>query len=695
MKVNPEGVISEQILANVNPQVFTVDASDRIITVTDKLRRYNSDLTLDESFREFDADGGITAVASTGNKILVAGPFSLVHSVEKNDIVRLNSDGTLDPSFDTGLGTTDYIGSMTVQSDGKILLGNTYINSFNGRMGGGVVRLNSDGSMDTGFNPPRLNGPVSRVMATQYGIYLAAFFEYNGETSDRLFRLHSNNGALDLSFPPARLDNFGATALRMGMTDDQIIANNTQFKGNVFGLSKFKSDGAYDETFRPEVGRYGTIKLADIHQDKMLVVGDFIRMNGMETYGIARLSLHGELDESFRLKVNKGVVYQIKVLDADNVLVTTYKNFFKLDSQGNERPEFSWAPFKLQHQVIKFRVLESGKIISADPNLIYRLNADGTEDPSFDIEDICCVRSTAFDFDVQGDNVIWGSAFSAVGSVPANHLVRLTAGADVDPTFNIGTGPNDHVNLVKVLNNDEIIVGGFFDQFDEKPVTLPLVKLSPDGKLDLAFYNNLQSNPALPYDIVFSRKVEQLGSRIYFQHRNGIYALDTDGRVDMNFNIPAVVSAVTDIITLTDSPGNGRKKAETATMYTLGNFRLDDNESPSFLLKMELDMTSAPPPSDITTGLEETAGRGNAFSLDVYPQPVKNALRLRIGGMSGVYSAEVYDLTGRRVLETTLDSNSSGDAPLLNIANAPAGVYLMKVTSENGKYSFAKFVKSE
>lgn len=696
MKVNSDGAITKEISTNMNPHVFAVDALGRIVTVTDRLMRYNPDLTPDESFREFDANGSVTAVAITGEKILVAGSFPVVQASQENDIVRLNSDGTIDPAFNTGEGTTDYIGSMTVQPDGKILIGNSYINSFNGMMGGGLLRLNADGSVDNELNPPRLNGPVSRVISAQDGIYVAAFIEYGGETSDRLFRLHPNNGELDLTFPPARLDDFGAISLRMCMAGDQIILNNTQLMGNVFGISKFNNDGTYDEIFRPEVSRYGTIDLADIHQDKLLVAGDFIRLNGMETYGIARLSLQGELDESFRLKVNKGVVHQLKVLDDDNVLVTTYKNFFKLDSQGNERSDFAWAPFKLQHQVIKFRVLPGGKIMSADPNLIYRLNVDGSEDTSFDIEDICCVRSTSFDFDIQGENVIWGSAFSAVGAVPANRLVRLTAGADVDPSFNIGHGPNENVTLIKVLQNNEIIVGGFFDQFDEKQVTLPLVKLSPDGKLDLTFYNNLQSNPAVPYGIVFfSRKIEQLGSKIYFQHPHGIYAIDTDGRMDNNFNIPAVVNAVADIITLSDNPGNGRQKAETGTMYTLGNFRLEGDASPSFLLKMELDMTSVPPPSEITTGVEEVAARGNAFSLDVYPQPVKNTLKVQIGGLSGAYSAQVFDLAGRKVLETILDVDTAGDAPVVNIQKAPPGIYLMKVTAGNGKYRFTKFVKSE
>ena len=693
IKINPDGSVSKEITVEQNGQAFTVDDSGKVLIGFETLRRYNDDLTPDTDFNNnFSSDGGIRAIAITGDKILVAGPFSEVNGVAKNDIAKLNDDGTLDNSFDTGTGTQDYIGALTVQPDGKILLGECYINSFNGVTGRGMMRLHEDGAVDTDFQPPVLNGGVSKAVVTDEGIYAAAFLQMAGEARDRMFRVDAGNGDLDPGFPPVQLDEFGSFTIRMGISNGQFLVNNTQAYGNVFGLSKIDTNGTYDDTFAPEISRYGTIKVADIFQGKMLVAGDFIRMSGIETYGIARLSPDGAVDETFRLKQNKGIVYQVKVLDDDNLLVTTYKNFFKLDGAGDQNSEFSWNPFKLQYQVIKFRVLPDGKIMTADPNLIYRLNADGTEDPSFDIEDISCFRSTKFDFDMQGDKVIYGSQFCAIGAVSVNRLARLTTQADVDLTFDPGEGPNNNVSLIKVLHNNEVIVGGFFDEFDGHHVNFSLVKLSPDGEFDETFNDNLQRNPAVAWDLLFSRKVEQLGSTIYFQHMNGIAAIGVDGNVDTDFNIPAVVSVVSDIITLSDNHEGGRTKHETGLIYSVGRFKLNNTNSPSFVLKMlvELDPGEIP---DVPTGLEKSAGQLNDFQIEIFPHPVQDKLNIKIQEPAGNFNVEIFDLTGKKFVETNIALADINDPPQIDVQHTPPGFYLLKLRTDKGREAFAKFVK--
>ena len=59
-----------------------------------------------------------------------------------------------DPSFDPGTGAT-VVGTVhvvTLQSDGKILVGGSF-SSYNSVTFNGLVRLNSDGSLDSAFNP--------------------------------------------------------------------------------------------------------------------------------------------------------------------------------------------------------------------------------------------------------------------------------------------------------------------------------------------------------------------------------------------------------------------------------------------------------------------------------------------------------------------------------------------------------------
>jgi hypothetical protein len=129
-------------------------------------------------------------------------------------------------------------------------------------------------------------------------------------------------------------------------------------------------------------------------------------------------------------------------------------------------------------------------------------------------------------------------------------------------------------------------------------------------------------------------------------------------------------------------------------MYALGNFAVEGNASPLFLLKMDVDVNPSTP-SEVTTGIGDNAEPSSPFSLHLYPQPARDNLRLHIGGSSGTYRAEVFDMAGRRLLETVVDLRPSAADPEVELHNAPPGLYLMKVISENGRYTYAKFVKDQ
>jgi len=128
--------------------------------------RYNIDGTLDNTFSvngmvdtDFNttSDWASTIEISADGKILLAG-FNFASGSE-NDIavVRYNSDGTLDQSFNGSgkrsidLGYDENINAMVLQPDGKILLGGENYNSTNSEKYFLLLRLNSDGSLDNSF----------------------------------------------------------------------------------------------------------------------------------------------------------------------------------------------------------------------------------------------------------------------------------------------------------------------------------------------------------------------------------------------------------------------------------------------------------------------------------------------------------------------------------------------------------------
>ncbi|MCV5968609.1 delta-60 repeat domain-containing protein, partial [Lactococcus petauri] len=82
----------------------------------------------------------------------VGGRFNDLNGNARYYLVRLNSDGTEDTSFYTNLGSgfNDSVNTIAIQTDEKILIGGSFT-ELNGNIRNRLVRLNADGTEDTGF----------------------------------------------------------------------------------------------------------------------------------------------------------------------------------------------------------------------------------------------------------------------------------------------------------------------------------------------------------------------------------------------------------------------------------------------------------------------------------------------------------------------------------------------------------------
>src|SRR5262249_39088252 len=113
------------------------------------LARLNSDGTVDSSFDLAADDTGVPEIQFTpypSNKVLVNGGFSTLAGAERRRMARLNSDGSLDSGFAPALGFLPQ--AISVLPDGRILL----------TEGSQVMRLDADGSLDFAFSFPVWSG---------------------------------------------------------------------------------------------------------------------------------------------------------------------------------------------------------------------------------------------------------------------------------------------------------------------------------------------------------------------------------------------------------------------------------------------------------------------------------------------------------------------------------------------------------
>ena len=94
-------------------------------------------------------------------RVLVGGYFTAlgggIGTTTRHKIGRFNADGSLDTGFDPGASADGIVLALAVQADGMILVGGHFTTLGGGGTGtttrNEIGRLNADGSLDTSFNP--------------------------------------------------------------------------------------------------------------------------------------------------------------------------------------------------------------------------------------------------------------------------------------------------------------------------------------------------------------------------------------------------------------------------------------------------------------------------------------------------------------------------------------------------------------
>jgi len=264
------------------------------------IARLNSNGSLDTAFTlNLGSNGGASSIAlQSDGKILLAGG-SYNYNGNVSNIVRLNNDGTIDTSFVSGTGFNyvpySGINSLVVQSDGKIVVGGVF-NSYNGTsIGNHIARLNSNGSLDTSFNTGTgFNSSVDSLTVQSDGKFVAGgyFSSYNGTTSKYIARLN-NDGSFDTSFTIGAGFNSSVTSVAV-QSDGKIVAggNFTSFNGTASGaIARLNSNGTIDTGFTVGTGFNSFVQSFALQSDgKIVTVGQSSSFNGTNSNYIARLS---------------------------------------------------------------------------------------------------------------------------------------------------------------------------------------------------------------------------------------------------------------------------------------------------------------------------------------------------------------------------------------------------------------------
>ena len=225
--------------------------------------RFNADGTPDAAFNtavgsrvggQFMPEVRIIALTAAG-KILLGGRY-LVDGSEVTNLVQMNADGTADSAFAAKLGSgfslsgsAGQIDVVTFQGDGKIIVGGLFT-TLNGVAAQRLVRLNADGSRDTGFDTSSFtsfdgrSGVLDAIVTPEGKILVGGqgIAKIDGKTGQNIVRFNAD-GSLDSAFNAKMGEGFNssvnALALQFGesilvggafTTFDQVYVGNNSVR---------------------------------------------------------------------------------------------------------------------------------------------------------------------------------------------------------------------------------------------------------------------------------------------------------------------------------------------------------------------------------------------------------------------------------------------------------------------------------
>ena len=261
--------------------------------------------TLDTNFfHGFGASARVNDfVVQSDNKIVVVGGFDAFHEVFSYRIARITENGHPDRSFRPGGGADLEIQAVALQANGGIVVGgnfNTYDNTNRAR----IARLFNNGKLDSSFDPGTgFDGTIFDVVVLSNGQILAAgnFTTYNGFTVSGLVRLNSD-GSIDSGFT-APFEPAAIVNEIMLDPDGKIVAVGDFDLTGVNGrrnVARLNADGTLDVGFGSNsfsAGGNGSVHaVARCSDGTYIVGGDFGEFDGVVRSRLAKLSTNGLLD---------------------------------------------------------------------------------------------------------------------------------------------------------------------------------------------------------------------------------------------------------------------------------------------------------------------------------------------------------------------------------------------------------------
>jgi uncharacterized delta-60 repeat protein len=581
--------------------------------VRNRLARLHVDGSLDESFNP-DARGSVNClVVLPDGKMVLGGSFAQVVGQTRGGIARLHSDGSLDSTFNPNPNPDVFtsVNSCALQADGKVLIGGAFT-TIAGQRRENIARLNADGSLDSTFNPTSVNWTYSLMIQADGNVLAGGnFYSLGGFGRSKIGRLLNGPTTSTLAVTAGSQIDWqrGGSAPEIGQvtfenwngsewTSSGVAArvpggwqaaglslpSNSwiRARGRVSGGDNNGSSGLIEQIVSSGGGPFPGISVAENGGTPFVSGQSILEFGNTTWYGNSQLrtititntgsapleslalQLSGNSAASFAVgplattslgpgqSTSFAVQFNPIVDGLQGATLSISSNHaeslpFQLPLQGvgmRSDPSFNPGPNSSPQSIAlqaDGKVLVGGGFTSIGGQTrrrIARLHANGTLDAYFNPD----VNNVVFSIAVQADGkILIGGDFTTVGGQTRNRIARLHADGSLDESFNPGAGSS--VRCIVPQADGSILVGGTFTTLGGQSRNR-IARLHHDGSLDQSF------NPYAS-DIVRSIALQPDGKIILGgefttlsgQTRLRIARLHPDGSLDEGFT-PADAGSV-------------------------------------------------------------------------------------------------------------------------------------------------------
>ncbi|GAB5559473.1 MAG: hypothetical protein SynsKO_11200 [Synoicihabitans sp.] len=643
----------------------------------------NSDFLFERARYQIDA----LANAGEGGWF-IAGSFGSADGVRVGSPIRVLADGTVDNQFSFPApvpGTRVDIRQIAVQADGTVLVAGYFLLASGHQH---LVRLNSDGTIDPTF---LCRGFVGSGVY-QFDIFsdgriavlgsLDFHIDENGEqTSVQNLAILNPDGGVSTG------SHFGSGSghirhILVTQDDALLVTGELEIGDGV--LARLNVDSTVDESFAASggFGSEGAPSAYALDQDsqgRIYVLGQFegYRYHGKAVGDLIRLQANGNLDETFNYSVDRNGVAPVKLLvDEDDVPWVNYAGYFpesssplvvRVQEDGTPAPGFPYygptsGNFTRNGSIVRLTgdvLAIAGENLDDEGSSILNIDTrsgEKTSAPRWPVLRSPAPPTTAVG--LPGNEILVGGQFDTVDGEPANRLARLGSDGKIIERYDLGLGLDAAIRKILRQPDGRLLLLGNLSSESATGIGEQIAQLNADGtpRTEFATYRRdgmsaitLNSSNAVftlgPDGGIFVTGSVSTEQGIVQQ--NSIIKLTQDGyldptfdtRVDFGYKIWQIIALAID---------------QSGRIYVGGYFVEFGGISVPYMVRLlpngELDTAFSPPPFDNPVLDLELDSEGRLIVLGTFSNagdiPVPGLVRLKSDGTHDQSFSPELSLTG-------------------------------------------------